>query len=160
MGKIVTVATTLAFAALAFASPKCNLDSLAAYFEKKMGFESGMKGASVTHRFNEVIRWSRDESLREDFFIGLDCKLSNVVISVYDPQSRERLATRTAVMRDDGESIKAVCEGSSSDVVIVNDDGSFSVNRDCLCYDEDWNFVPSGRYGCLDELEIRYLLKK
>ena len=149
----------LALAAFAFAAPKCNLDSLAAYFEKKMGFESGMKGASVTHRFNEVIRWSRDESFREDFFIGLDCKLSNVVISVYDHQSRERLSIRTAVMRDDGESIKAVCEGSSSDVVIVNDDGSLSVNRDCICFDEDWNQVPSGRYGCLEEREIGYFRK-
>lgn len=148
----------LALAAFASAA-KCDYDDAISIFETGMGLASGMKGASVKTRTNEVIRWSRDESLREDFFFGLDCELSNVVISVYDPRSKERVSTRTAVMRDDGKSVKAMCEGSFSDVIIYNDDGSLSVNRDCICFDEDWNQVPSGRYGCLEEREIGYFRK-
>ena len=158
----------LAFVAIAsFASPECNYAAKVADFEKRMGLRKVMEGAfekvddNIVKKRSLPIPSGKDKGMwqTEEFFIGENCRIGEVVLSVVDPVTKKYVSMKTAVMREDG-SLKAICEGIS-DVVSTSDDDpeKFEINKNCECYGRNWKKVPFGKYGCLDNFEVKYLLK-
>lgn len=144
MGKIVTVATTLAFAALAFAG-KCDYDGAIANFEKRMDMSmAGSKvsrniskdpdGVSVIQKLSKPMKSGQYMGLRQfEVFGFIGCDLKDVRTGKVSKDG-DVVAEATVHLRPDGN-LKASCKGSG-DVMRANPfTYSMEPNPECVCYD-------------------------
>ena len=162
---IVAAAISSAFAA------KCNYGNDIAWFERFVGFDSGIEWKDarineellpgVVKKSSKVVKNGKFAGmiLGEEFSFSPDCKLMSVEMKVYDPSDEGRMVKKeTAELRPDGKSVKAICDGNgwtyAEDPVTGKPDVP---NMSCRCFDRKNRARPLGKYGCLDDFEIRAL---
>ena len=159
----------LALAAFASAA-KCDYDSGILAFQKRMNKVEEMKGAEkavVKETENAAAIKLRSRTLKSGKFMGKrrtelyifgGCTPYQVIVTYWDPDTKEVAVRATAFLRPDGN-LRAICDGTGELTVANPVDGTIEPNKECTCYDENSVQRPFGKYGCLYEDEIEEMIR-
>ena len=156
------------FATLAFAESTCYSDEAVSIFEKEAGFGDIKWGNVIFSRDGSFETVKKDAGImKKGRFKGLsiwlhyvfdsDCKLMNVDFNKFDPSNEGKfLGTAVASTRLDG-SIQALCYDGNDPLFLDPNTKKFSINKNCICFDEKNRKKTFGKFGCLDKEQIQLL---
>lgn len=157
-----------ALAASAFAG-KCNVAKPISGFEKNLGMDKIMEGASfkqeeyptesytltVVKKVSKPISSGRFSGLvQHNMYAFFDCRLNKVFLQKADDEGVS-VAAATAYVRENGK-LKAICTGDNDELYLpypVN--GSVAPNPSCSCYDKNGLETSfDEKTGCMEPEDV------